>query len=78
MINPGFATDRRINLRKQGGWYLYQSYTALVGCSSKTCHVTHNTTAKSDHTTVACKTGLQQTVEHLIEHIEILVLLTVW
>src|SRR5690606_17407354 len=57
MVDASLATYRRIDLRKQRRWHLYEIYTALITGDGITGHVSHDTAAQGNNSGMPIMAG---------------------
>ena len=73
----GLATDRGVDLCKQGGWYLHERDTALVAGGGKAGDVADHAASQCDECAVAVEAFFQQGIENRIQGFQVLDLLAV-
>lgn len=67
-VDPGLATDRRIDLRQQGGGNLYEAAAALQDRGGETDQVTDHPAAQRDHVIAALHAQFQQAIGQPFQH----------
>src|SRR5690606_7360428 len=77
MINPGFPTHTRIDLRQQGGRYLDKIYSALEAGRGKSGHIPNDATTYCQYSTIAVKPGFKQSIKNQVQMLAILIFFTI-
>ena len=78
VVHPGFSAHGRIHLGKQGSGDLDERHSTLITGRCKTGHVTDNAATQGYQGTVSIKMFFQQGIKYFVEHIQGLVLFTIW
>ncbi len=77
VIDAGLAAHGRVDLGQQRRRHLHEVDAALVAGGREPGHVADHAAAERDHAGIAVQAGLDQRVEHALEHGQGLVLLAI-